>query len=94
MSTSGDRDVRFARPFACAWWSAVGAAVGVGLVGLLTIGFVLLTAALVLTMPSLWSARLRNRSAYMVLAGAAAGPLLWRGSTKAAPASSAAWKAL
>ncbi len=85
MSTSADRDARFAWPLACAWWSAVGVAVGAGLVGLITIGLIFLIAALVMTIPSLWSARLRNRSAFMVLSGAAAGPLLLAWINKGGP---------
>jgi hypothetical protein len=85
VSTSADRDVQQIRPFAWVWWAFVGMMVGLGIAGLLTIGAVLLAVALVMTIAGSRSPRLRNRSASMVLAGAAAAPLFMAWLNRAGP---------
>ena len=57
------------------WWTLVGALTGLGIVGILTIGPVVLAVAAVLAGVALLMPRARNGSAYMVIAGAAAAPL-------------------
>ncbi|WP_426595005.1 hypothetical protein ACPPVS_05390 [Cellulomonas sp. McL0617] len=58
-----------------AWWVLVGALVGLGIAGLLTIGILLLGAALVLAAIGSSTPRLRNRSALGLVGGLAAAPL-------------------
>ena len=63
-------------PLALVWWAVVGAAAGLGIVGLLTIGGIFLAVAVVMAIAGARSPRFHNRSAWMVLVGAAAAPLL------------------
>jgi hypothetical protein len=54
------------------WWLLVGAALGLGVVGILTIGVFVLPIAFVLALVGMAAPRLRNESVLAVLAGMAA----------------------
>ncbi len=71
-----DRDEHRIAGVARMWWTVVGAFVGLGIAGLLTIGLIFLALALVMTLAGVRVTTLRNRSTFMVLVGAAIGPLL------------------
>ena len=67
------------------WWVLVGAAVSVGIVGLLTIGVVFVLLGLLMGGAGIAMRWTRNRAAFMAITGAAAGPLVlawinWGGS--------------
>ncbi len=76
MSASFDGDGQHLRPLAGVWWAVVGATSGLGVVALLSFGPLLLAVGLVMTVIGARSARRRNRSAFLVLAGAGVAPLL------------------
>ena len=63
-------------PVAWAWWALAGAAFSVGVIALLSIGVVFLGVAVAMAIVGASWSRLRNRSAYLALVGAAAAPLL------------------
>jgi hypothetical protein len=67
---------RFGAYVASAWWTAVGACVSIGIVGLLTIGVYFLAGAVVLALVGLRVSSVRRGSVPMVIAGLAAAPLL------------------
>jgi hypothetical protein len=58
------------------WWVVVGVLGGLGVVGILTIGPPLLALAGAMAIGGAAMARTRNRSAYLVLAGASVVPFL------------------
>lgn len=62
-------------PLARIWWVVAGAAIGYGIVGLLTIGVPFLALGLVMAVAGAAMPRTRNRSAFMAVAGASAAPL-------------------
>lgn len=68
--------VRAGAAVARSWWTVVGVLLGLGVVGLLTVGAVLLAVALALALVGTRWHRTRGRSAWMVLTGVAAAPLL------------------
>jgi hypothetical protein len=68
------------------WWTVTGAALGVGLVSLLTVGALLLLAGLVMAVVGARRERWR-RSAPLVLLGAVAAPLLLAWLNRAGPGS-------
>ena len=75
MSVFGARgEVRW-WPLAWIWWIVVGAAIGFGIVGLLTVGVPFLALGLVMAVAGAVMPRTRNRLAFMAVAGASAAPL-------------------
>lgn len=83
MSVSDARGEVRGRSLAGIWWLVVGAAIGFGIVGLLTVGAPFLVLGLVMAVAGAVMPQTRNRSAFMAVAGASAAPSPWRGSTKA-----------
>lgn len=57
------------------WWLATGVVLGFGMVGILTIGFVLLPVAALMAVVGVAVAPIRRRGEAFVLAGAALAPL-------------------
>ena len=58
------------------WWVVVGVALGYGVAGLLTIGVLFVALGLALAGAGVAMRWTRNRSAFMAITGAAAGPLV------------------
>ena len=75
MSGSGESSGGRAAPVAWIWWVVTGAAIGVGIVGLLTIGGLFLVLGLVMAVAGAAMRWTHNRSVFMAVAGASAGPL-------------------
>jgi 4-amino-4-deoxy-L-arabinose transferase-like glycosyltransferase len=73
--SEGDRE-RQVPLLSWAWWGVAGAAIGLGIVSLLTIGVLFLAVGVSSVIAGARARRLRNRSASMGLVGAAAAPLL------------------
>lgn len=57
-----------------AWWLGVGAVLGFGIVGLLTIGWVLVPLGVLMVVIGLRTPRLRTTAAYLTMVGASAAP--------------------
>ncbi len=60
---------------ASGWWLVVGAAFGIGVIGILTIGIFFFAAGAVLALVGLASPRLRTPAVGLLVAGLASGPL-------------------
>jgi hypothetical protein len=58
-----------------AWWALVGALLGLGVVGIMTIGLAFLMSAAVLGLIAAFTPTLRNRSVLGAVGGLAAAPL-------------------
>ncbi|WP_435745570.1 hypothetical protein [Nocardioides sp. SYSU DS0663] len=72
-------------PWAYLWWAVTGALVAFGVLSLLSIGVLLLAAAVPLVVVGVLSARLRNIARVAALAGAAVAPLFLAWSNRDGP---------
>ncbi|WP_421735821.1 hypothetical protein [Cellulomonas sp.] len=86
MTTSGDQPIAaVVAPWTYGWWALVGALIGIGVTGLLTLGIVLLALGLILLVIGTVAPALRNRSALGVVGGLAVAPLYLAWLNRAGP---------
>jgi hypothetical protein len=75
MTAAHRGDARSVSPVAWAWWLVTGAAIGIGTIGLLSIGAPILLLGVILAIVGARSSRLNGRANSMLISGLSVAPL-------------------